>query len=390
MKISSISNPELNHFLKADPTDEPAIEVDLATAFQEILDRANEFLPSAAGAIFMKDSSTELQTTVDMDETISSFRPVEFVVAATFGFNGHPIDGKRLPVTEGIAGEVFLGREAFTCAQPDGPTATEWEEVGAEMEVRSVVAVPLFLRDEVVGVLELVNQKTETAHGNNLALLKILAGTLSATIAYAVEAQRSRETARRDDLTRLYNDRHLHRALAQVIEEALADTWNCGLVFFDLDHFKAINDTHGHLAGSRVLSEMGNLLRQVLPGPAIAARYGGDEFVVILPQTELQESYWVAEAIRKTIEDHFFLAQEDPDDPIAYPALRINTVTASVGLAMLRDDTLDAFESGDLSIAMIKNEFLRRADSRMYQAKESGRNQTVAAPEFSRLQPQSA
>ncbi len=382
MKTRAIPNPELTHFLKpVEPTETPTYEVDLSATFRDVVERANEFVPSEAGVVFLKDSSSELQdSAIDEDYSMIGERPVEFVVVSAFGPDCEHLVGMRVPVGLGIVGQVYYSGEAYVSAAKGGEEALEeLSRLGIKLPVRSVISVPLHLRDEVVGVLELVNQRTELPQSDHdLSLLRVFAQTLSTSIAYAFEAQRSKEVARRDDLTRLYNDRFLHHSLSVVLEEALGNGHDCGLIFFDLDHFKTINDAHGHLSGSRVLHEMGDLLRAVLPGPAIPARYGGDEFVVILPGTTRQEAYWVAETIRKTVEGNVFLDRPDSQDPVNYPGLKISSVTASVGLAMLVDDTLLAFPSRDVNVQTVKNELLRRADRRMYRAKGAGRNRTVA------------
>jgi diguanylate cyclase (GGDEF)-like protein len=382
MKTHAIPNPQLTHFFKpVEPTETPTYEVDLSATFRDVLERANEFVPSEAGVVWIKDSSSELKDTTVADEDIEDIRPVEFVAASAFGSDGERLAGARRPIDMGIAGRVYRTGDSHVCAAQQDVLLDELSDLGIELRVRSVIAVPLYLREEIVGVLELLNQRTELPLGDHdLALLSIFAQTISTAIAYAFEAQRSKEMARRDDLTRLYNDRYMHYSLTQTLDAALRDGHDCGLVFFDLDHFKTVNDTHGHLAGSRVLHEMGDLLRAVLPGPALPARYGGDEFVIILPGSTHQESFWVAETIRKTVERHVFLDKPDPEDPVNYPSHALH-ITASVGLAMLVDDTILAFPdaAGDWNVQMVKNEFLRRADTRMYRAKEGGRNHTIAS-----------
>ncbi len=375
MKTHSLPNQELILFLKPEePTGGPSYEIDLCQVFREILQRANDFVPSQAGTIFIRDATSESEP--------------ELLVAAAFGEDGERLVGERLAVDEGIAGYVFQEGQVYVSATPSSvallaePEASEATAAQVPQTAGSVVALPLTAASEVVGVLELLKDRGgEPFDEHELELLEVFAHTISVSISNAIEAQRSKEMARRDELTHLFNDRYLHHALTSTLETALGEELDCGLLFLDLDHFKNINDNFGHLIGSRVLREIGDLLRQVLPGPAVPARYGGDEFVVILPESSKQEVFWVAETIRKTIETNVFLEHPDPKDPINYPGLQLSGITCSVGLATLTEDTLPLLESRAGGALGAKNELIRLADTRMYRAKDQGRNRTVSAEE---------
>jgi diguanylate cyclase (GGDEF)-like protein len=238
----------------------------------------------------------------------------------------------------------------------------------------------LVVDGRTIGVIELLNHiRSEGYSESDLELLGIFAQTISASILNAMDAQRSKEMAKRDDLTGLFNDRYLHHSMSGVVERSIETGEDCGLIFLDLDNFKSVNDDHGHLIGSRVLREVGMTLRQILPGPAIPARYGGDEFVIVVPGAGPQEIVWVAETVRQNIETTVFLEEADRDDPINYPALAIRgVITCSLGVACLRSDVLPTLTRPEDAIAA-KNELLRTADRCMYEAKESGRNRTVTA-----------
>jgi len=368
MKPHSIPTQELILFLKPDePGGAPSYEIELSRFFCDILQRADDFVPSEAGTIYLRDATTE-----------DAGGPQELVVAASFGDQTRKLLGERLAIEEGIAGFVLQEGQAYVSAVPSTDLLLGAEGTGEA--AGTVVALPLSARGEVVGVLELLKERGgEPFDERELELLEIFAQTISASIGHAIEAQHSKEMARRDDLTHLFNDRYLHHTLTAVLAEAIDGDRDCGLLFLDLDHFKHVNDTHGHLVGSRVLREVGDLLRQVLPGPSIPARYGGDEFVVILPEATRQEVFWVAETIRKTVETHLFLERPDPNDPVNYPGLAISGITCSVGLATLREDTLPLFAGRKVDPLSAKNELIRIADGRMYRGKDSGRNVTVAA-----------
>jgi len=379
MKTHSLPNQQVIHYIKPRRwIDNPIYETDLSGFFCDILRRANDFVPSEAGLILIKDS------TMEEEETPESV-PEELIVVASFGEQAEAAIGHRLPAADGSAGQAYRSGQVALAAESSSDRLLGLQPEDDPLAIgRSVISLPLSVRDEVVGVLELLSHRDGEAFSEReLALLEIFAQTLSVSIANAVEAQRSKEMARRDDLTYLYNDRYLHHSLTSVLKSSVdGEQQDCGIIFLDLDYFKTINDRYGHLAGSRVLREVGGILRQVLPGPAVAARYGGDEFVVILPETGAQETYWVAETIRKSIEDHAFLMKADPVDPVNYPALNVEgRLTCSLGLATFKKDIVPRFKDRPMPLTALKNEILRVADGRMYRAKEEGRNQTLAAEE---------
>lgn len=366
MLTYSISNSELIHVLEPGEQGSPIREVDLSRIFREILERAHDFVATNAGAIFLLDTS-------------GGSRNSELVIAAGFGDGAEQLMGGRLADDQGIAGQVLQQGQVYVSASPSSELLYGASPGGATGAPRagSVVALPLRVGTQVVGVLELVKDPTADAFDEHeLGLLEVFAQTISASIANAVEAQRSREMARRDDLTRLFNDRFMHHSLTELLHTAIDSDLDCGVLFLDLDKFKTINDTYGHLVGSRVLMEVGGILRQVLPGPSVPARYGGDEFVILLPEASEQEAFWVAETIRKTLEAHLFLARPDLEDPVNYPKLSLSGITASIGVATLKSDILPMMK-GSSDPVTLKNEILRLADTRMYRAKDLGRNRSV-------------
>lgn len=160
-----------------------------------------------------------------------------------------------------------------------------------------------------------------------------------------------------DELTGLFNYRYLDLALERELKRA--DRYGSGiaLLFIDLDLFKVVNDTHGHLIGSRVLGEVGALLKRSVRDVDLVIRYGGDEYTIILVETESEDAAVVAERIRATVENHRFLADEGYDIHL----------TVCVGYACFPDDTRS------------KVELLDVADKAMYRGKFSGRNRVFRA-----------
>ncbi len=378
MNLRSISNPQLTHFLKREARSSlPADDLDLSQVFCDILKRANDFLPSEAGSVFLDDPVIEDTATAAGD----------LVIIACFGALADRLVGARIRANAGIVGGVYrTGRTYCTTSPEEDPLFFLGPGRALDFPTRSVICAPLRLDGRTIGVIELINHIGADGYADSdLDLLEIFAQTISASIVSAIDAQRSREMAKRDDLTGLYNDRYLHRSLSATIAAAINSGGDCGIVFLDLDHFKTINDTHGHLVGSRVLAEVGATLRQILPGQSIASRYGGDEFVIVLPGAGRQEAYWVAETVRKNLECRVFLEEPDDVDPVNYPGLRIaGVITCSIGIATLVADVLGTAAALASDVTAAKNELMRKADQCMYRAKETGRNRTVAAwqPEY--------
>jgi len=140
------------------------------------------------------------------------------------------------------------------------------------------------------------------------------------------------------------------------------------------------------MIGSRLLREVGATLRQIIPGEGVAARYGGDEFVIALPGAGRQETYWVAETIRQNIADRAFNADTGRDPSRQEPISRIEgVVTCSIGIATLQSDVVPELEAAGDGMSTAKDELLRKADACMYAAKELGRNRTVAYWELAHL-----
>jgi diguanylate cyclase (GGDEF)-like protein len=155
-----------------------------------------------------------------------------------------------------------------------------------------------------------------------------------------------------DDLSGLFNHRYLEVALDRELKRAERYASHLAVLFMDLDSFKKVNDTHGHLVGSRVLREMGDLLKKSTREVDVVIRYGGDEYTIILVETGAETAGIVAERIRSQVEAHSFLASE---------GLNIR-LTCSIGYACCPEDT------------MSKQELLDMADQAMYVGKAGGKN----------------
>ncbi len=265
----------------------------------------------------------------------------------------------RLRKGEGIAGWVALhGQPLLIPNVSEDPRFSGEVDKVLDFTTRSIVCVPLKSKNRILGVVELVNNLE--ARQFTEADLKILA-TIADYAAIAIEnaqyVQRVRDLVVMDDLTSLYNSRYLLEALEYEIERARRYGAPLSLVFLDLDYFKEVNDTHGHLVGSRLLTEVGELIRKHIRKSDVAVRYGGDEFVIVLPSTTKEGAQTVAANLHRTLREHYFLADE---------GYRIR-ITASFGVAAYPEDA-------QTQIALI-----RLADRAMYRVKESTRDGVLVA-----------
>ncbi len=265
----------------------------------------------------------------------------------------------RLKLGEGVAGWVAeKGEPVFLPDANKDERFTARVDQITRMETRTIAAVPIRGRDGVLGVIELINTPRAMKFGEEeMFMLQALADYAAIAIENARHVQRIHELTITDDCTKLFNSRHLHNVLEAEIYRSSRYGYEFSLVFLDLDHFKQVNDTHGHLIGSKLLAQIGQLIKDHLRMIDFAFRYGGDEFVVLLPQTGKQAAINAARRLRRLVNDATFLREE---------GLNFK-VTASFGLACFPTD------------ARTKNELVRLADEAMYLVKNTVRDSVAAA-----------
>ena len=231
--------------------------------------------------------------------------------------------------------------------------------------VGAVMAFPLSCRGRRVGAVVGLDRQASAREPrlapSMLRQVRVLLEPASVALDNALILKRAEALSVTDDLTHLYNSRYLNLVLRRETKRASRNGRPLSLLFIDLDGFKAINDTHGHLFGSRALVEAAAVIRGSARETDVVARFGGDEFALVLPDTGGDGAFAVGERIRDKVAAHKFLAGDGLDIHL----------TVSVGLATLPD------------VAASADELMQAADKAMYRVKDAGKNgiQAAIAPE---------
>jgi len=227
----------------------------------------------------------------------------ELVVGAHSGYQAD-ISGMTIPLGQGVTGWVFT--HGTPQIIPDVRNETRY--IGVDDNVRSELAFPLVTRGRVVGVLNAESEQVDAFSESDVALMSAVGSQLASCLEVAQLHDTLKREASHDPLTRLYNRRLFLERLQQQTAQAAAGSEHFSILFIDVDDLKRINDTYGHLAGDALLREVSNALMDAVRGEDIVARYGGDEFVVLLPSTGPAAATSVAARISDGISRHRFMA----------------------------------------------------------------------------------
>lgn len=267
--------------------------------------------------------------------------------AVTVGLDFSLVKDLTLDPTRGVVGRAVA--ELRPQLVPD-VAASEFFDPSVDrltgFTTRAILCAPLVFAGKALGAIEAVNP--HRLDDPALRLLTTIADFAAIAVENTRRYERINDLAVRDDLTGLYNTRFLYRSLQEMVD----DRRGLGLVFLDLDGFKKVVDTHGHLLGSRVIAEVAETIRQCLEPPDYAVAYGGDEFVVVLPGRDKPAALAKADQIRANMARTVYLAGHG----------REVKLTASFGVAAFPGD------------AQGLKDILALADQAMFRVKGRGKN----------------
>jgi len=309
--------------------------LDLDTILQTIMQKLAAHFEPASWALLMVDEISQ-----------------ELYYAAAVGKECEAVNALTLRTGETLARWVVERGEAMVITDLSRDSRVSQNRMdGFLINSGSVVCMPVRTSGKVLGIIQMVNVDMQVYTRNEM-LLQTLADYAAIAIENARAVRRIQELSITDDCTRLYNARHMFNVLADEIHRSQRFGYEFSLLFLDLDHFKRINDEHGHLIGSQLLAQVGRLLRENLRLVDSAFRYGGDEFAILLPQTSKEAALFVAKRLMAVFRNERWLAGK---------AHQVS-LQASVGIACYPGD------------AITPQDIVQRADEMMYQVKQAGRN----------------
>ena len=317
--------------------------IDLDTLLSAILESAMSFAGMPAGSVALYDNRTGLLTL----RAHTGLSP-EFVARGSW------------VVTPGGLTDQLLRQDEILFVEDTELTDFFNNPLALKEGIRSLICIPLVTKGKIQGVLYLDDFAPRTFDQSRMALISLLASFAAMSIENARLHHETRQMAITDVLTGLYNRRYFEKVLPQELERSRRLNLPLSILLIDADNFKKVNDTFGHPMGDRVLATIGQTIKKALRTVDFAFRYGGEEFVVILPEADLESACKAAERIRlRAIADSKRVLRSDMTEP----------VTVSIGVSCYPRDATD----GKALVAV--------ADHLLYQAKGAGKNRILVSEE---------
>ncbi|MGH9560441.1 MAG: diguanylate cyclase [Terracidiphilus sp.] len=314
-----------------------ASSFDLDTILRTILDQMERMVEAELWTLLMLDSSGQ-----------------ELYYAIAAGDEQENLKSLRVKRGEGLAGWVLEHGETLIIPEAEVDPRAKQAGGGNSRAVRSAIALPLRGRKGTRGVIEILNPRAEMSD-YTIAFLHILADHAAIAIENAQDVTHIQQLTITDDTTGLYNVRHLYEVLEDELLRCRKSRTPVSLAFLDLDRFKLVNDEHGHLVGSELLALTGRRLQELSRRQDKCFRYGGDEFVVLMPETEADAAFELTKIMHRALMDTEFRLKS---------GLKLN-ISASMGLASAPRDGIQM------------HAIIGTADARMYTVKSGGRGRVL-------------
>ena len=307
---------------------------DLDTILRTILEHMERIMEAELWTLLMLDEASQ-----------------ELYYAIAAGGEQEALSGLRVKVGEGVAGWVVEHGETLIVPEAEDDPRVRDDAGGKPRSVRSVIALPLRGRKGTHGAIEIYNPRADQMTDYTIAFLHILADHAAIAIENAHDVSRIQQLTITDDTTGLYNVRHLYNVLGRELLRSSRHQMPVSLAFLDLDRFKLVNDVHGHLVGSELLASTGKRLQELSRKQDWCFRYGGDEFVILMPDTGAEAALDLADRLLDSLMATHFRMKSGIE----------LTVQASVGLSTAPVDGATV------------HTVIGAADERMYLVKNSGR-----------------
>jgi diguanylate cyclase (GGDEF)-like protein len=309
-------------------------ELDPNRLLKRVMEKISKLFPSEKWSLLVLDEEAKtLQFELSIDLDLELLKDI------------------RLTLGQGAAGQCALKQELLIIED-----VKQYDNFHDKVDAltgfctKSLVCVPIVFAGRTLGVLEMVNPKA--INEETIALLTIVSDYLAIGMENTRRYRKLRDMTVRDSLTRLYNQRYLYRSLEGLVKKCNAQRGRFSLIFMDIDDFKTVVDSEGHLNGSRTLREIAQKIQGCLSESYFAVAYGGDEFVVVMPDTDRVLAAETARMIRASINAATFLTRWN----------RNVQVTASFGVATYPDN------------ASTIEELLSLADQAMFRVKNTGKD----------------
>jgi diguanylate cyclase (GGDEF)-like protein len=308
---------------------EIALTMELDGLVNIVMDSAMELTGADGGALFLVDEKSN-----------------NLVMKAIRGLSGHEGQMEYFGLPEKRLSEILAQKQPVFLHHMDTPLFASNQEL-----VSALIIAPIWWKNEALGILLNVKyEKGKQSFSNDdFKLLSLLTDDISGAVYNAITHYKMKELTIKDDLTEAYNRRYFEQFLEEELMRARRYGANLSLIFFDVDNLKEVNLKHGHLIGSKTLQEVARRMILTVRGIDKVVRYGGDEFCIVLPETDTQGAYQVADRIRSTV----------ASKPISITDAIQIYLTGSMGIAsfpMHAGTKEDLIRQADRAMFVIKNQ----------------------------------